>query len=127
GFLAWNWVNRLLAEGHRVIASKNLSTVTSGTFENLAGKKNSELTNTTFLISFFCPKKNSITFFISRHRPARLIIWSFQFPRSRWAHSARIIHWGWPRTKKPLSFSPRHRRCTEIHWSTHKKKITGVT
>src|SRR6266702_1910307 len=127
GFLGSHLVDRLLTEGHRVIAIDNLITGNTANIGHLAGNKNFRFIKHNVSNFIFCRKKRSITFFTSRRRPARLIIWNSRFLRSKWARSARTTHSAWPRTKGPRSFSRQHLRCTAILWSIHKRKITGAT
>ena len=111
GFLGSHLVDRLLAEGHRVIAIDNLITGNTANIGHLAGNENFRfMRNTTSPISSFCRNRKSITSFILRRRRVQSITNS-RFPRSKWARLGRTTPSVWRRTKRPRSFLLRRRKC----------------
>ena len=74
GFLGSHLTDRLLAEGHRVIAIDNLITGNVANIEHLAGNENYRFIKHDVSNFIFSARRKSITSFISPRRPARSII-----------------------------------------------------
>jgi dTDP-glucose 4,6-dehydratase len=80
GFLGSHLTDRLLTEGHRVIAIDNLITGNVANIGHLAGNENYHFIRHNVSNFIFYPSKRSISSSISLLRPAQLIISSCQSP-----------------------------------------------
>ena len=127
GFLGSHLTDRLLAEGHRVIAIDNLITGNPANIGHLAGNKNFRFVKHNVSNFIFLPEQQ-IDYVFHFASPASPIDYlELPIPTLKVGRLARTTRLVWPRTKKPLSFSLLHRRCTAIPWSIRKKKIIGAT
>src|ERR1700693_3579746 len=101
GFLGSHLTDRLLAEGHRVIAIDNFITGSDANIGHLAGNENYRFI------------KHNVSNFI--FLPEEKIDYVFHFSSP-----------AWPRTKRPRSFWHRPRNATATRWCIRKRKITGA-
>src|SRR5262249_17094355 len=127
GFLGSHLTDRLLAEGHHVIAIDNLITGNMANIGHLAGNENYRFIkhNVSNFIFLQEEKIDYVFHFASPASPIDYLEWPM--PTLKVAPWARITPWAWQRTRKRRSFSHRHRRFTAILSSIRKRKITGAT
>ena len=81
GFLGSHLTDRLLAEGHRVIAIDNLITGHVENIAHLSGNENYRFIRHNVSNYIFVPEEKVDYVFISLPRPARSIIWNCLFRR----------------------------------------------
>jgi dTDP-glucose 4,6-dehydratase len=81
GFLGSHLTDRLLAEGHKVIAIDNLITGNLANIEHLAGNEDYRFVKHNVSDYIFLPERSSITSSTSLRRRARSITWICRFRR----------------------------------------------
>src|SRR5436309_1319754 len=126
GFLGSHLTDRLLAEGHRVIAIDNLITGNTANFGHLAGNENYRFIKHNVSNFIFLPEEK-IDYVFHFASPASPIDYlELPIPTLKVGALARITRSVWQRTKKRHSFSHPPRKCTAIRLSIRKRKITGA-
>ncbi|MEZ4673570.1 MAG: GDP-mannose 4,6-dehydratase [Caldilineaceae bacterium] len=143
GFLGSHLCDRLLAEGHDVIAMDNLITGSTDNIAHLAGNQHFTFIehNVTNYI-YIKGDLDAILHFASPASPVDYIEVPIQTlkvgaifenksttivqdlaPLAAWVHTT---HWDWPWPKGPVYCSPARVKYMGIHKFIHKPKITGA-
>jgi len=125
GFLGSHLVDRLLAEGHRVIAIDNLITGNPANISHLAGNKNFWFVKHNVSNFIFVPEQQ-IDYVFHFASPASPIDY-LELPIPTLKVGALGTHntLGLAKDKKPRSFSLPRRRCTAILGASAKGRLLG--
>ena len=127
GFLGSHLTDRLLAEGHRVIAIDNLITGNTANIGHLAGNENFRFIKHNVSNFIFLPEEK-IDYVFHFASPASPIDY-LELPIPTLKVGALGTHntLGLAKDKKARSFWLRRRNVTATRWSIRKRKITGAT